>query len=124
MRTAAQALDRGLEGLTLEAVTGRDETKTRAAVARLKRPVDVVTPQELACRCDIFVECTPAAAFMSIAVPVLEAGRTLVTVSAAAILQHPEVIALGTRHHERFVLETGVSTRASMPSALPHLRHD
>ena len=103
----AQALDGGREGLTLEAVTGRDETKTRAAVAGLKRPVDVVTPQELARRCDIVVECTPAAAFVSIAVPVLEAGRTLVTVSAAAILQHPEVIELATRHHARIVLATG-----------------
>jgi aspartate dehydrogenase len=103
----AQALDRGLDGLTWEAVTGRDEAKTRAAVARFKRPVDVVTPKELARRCDIVVECTPAAAFMSIAVPVLEAGRTLVSVSAAAILQHPEVIELGTRHHARIVLATG-----------------
>jgi aspartate dehydrogenase len=103
----AQALERGLDGLTWEAVTGRDEIKTRAAVARFKRPVDVVTPKELARRCDIVVECTPAAAFMSIAVPVLEAGRTLVTVSAAAILQHPEIIDLGRRHHARIVLATG-----------------
>jgi aspartate dehydrogenase len=44
---------------------------------------------------------------MSIAVPVLEAGRTLVTVSAAAILQHPEIIDLGRRHHARIVLATG-----------------
>jgi aspartate dehydrogenase len=102
-----QALDEGLAGLTLEAVTGRDADKTRAAVARLKRPVDVVTADELARRCDIIVECVPAAAFEAIAVPALTAGRTLLTVSAAALLRHPEIVELAKARRAQIILATG-----------------
>ncbi len=102
-----RALDDGLTGLTLEAVTGRDVEKTRAAVARLKRPVDVVSPEELARRCDVIVECVPTAAFEAIAVPALKAGRTLLTVSAAALLRHPEIVDLARAHNAQIVLATG-----------------
>lgn len=97
----------GLDGLTLEAVTGREAEKTRAAVAALARPVEVVTPEELARRCDVVVECVPTAAFLSIAEPTLKAGRTLLTVSAAAILAHPEIVALAKAHNAQIILATG-----------------
>lgn len=102
-----RALDEGLDGLTLEAVSGRDADKTRAAVAQLRRPVDVVTPDELARRCDIIVECVPTAAFQSIAIPALKAGRTLLTVSAAALLRHPEIVDLAKQNGAQIVLATG-----------------
>ena len=102
-----RALDDGLDGLTLEAVSGRDAVKTRAAVAQLKRPVDVVTPDELARRCDIIVECVPTAAFESIAIPALKAARTLLTVSAAALLRHPEIVDLAKQNGAQIVLATG-----------------
>jgi aspartate dehydrogenase len=102
-----RALDAGLDGFTLEAVSGRDADKTRAAVATLRRPVDVVTPEELARRCDVIVECVPTAAFESIAVPALKAGRTLLTVSAAALLRHPEIIELAKANGAQIILATG-----------------
>lgn len=102
-----RALDEGMDGLTLEAVTGRDMEKTRAAVAQLKRAVDVVSPEELARRCDVIVECVPTAAFESIAIPALKAGRILLTVSAAALLRHPEIIELAKTHKAQIVLATG-----------------
>lgn len=102
-----RALDDGLDGLTLEAVTGRDLEKTRASVAHLKRPVDVVGAEELAQRCDVIVECVPTAAFEDIAIPALTAGRTLLTVSAAALLRHPEIIALAKTHGGQIILATG-----------------
>ena len=102
-----RALDEGLKGLTLEAVSGRDADKTRAAVAKLKRPVEVVSPDELARRCDVIVECVPTAAFESIAIPALKAGRTLLTVSAAALLRHPEIIELAKAHNAQIILATG-----------------
>ena len=102
-----RALDDGLEGLTLEAVTGRDVEKTRAAVAGLKHPVDVVSPEELARRCDVIVECVPTAAFESIAIPALKAKRTLITVSAAALLRHPEIVELARSSGGQIILATG-----------------
>ena len=103
----ARGLDDGIDGLTLVAVSGRDPEKTKDAVAKLRKPVDVVSPDELAKRCDIVVECAPTAAFESIAVPVLKAGKILVTVSAAAILRHPEVIDLAKANRGRIILATG-----------------
>jgi aspartate dehydrogenase len=102
-----RALDAGMDGLTLEAVTGRDGEKTRAAVAQLKRTVDVVSPEELAKRCDVIVECAPTAAFESIAIPALKTGRTMLTVSAAALLRHPEIIELAKAHGGQIILATG-----------------
>lgn len=102
-----RALDAGLEGLTLEAVSGRDMAKTHASVALLAHPVDVVTPQELAQRCEVIVECAPTAAFESIAVPALKAGRILLTVSAAALLRHPEIVDLARAGNGQIILATG-----------------
>ena len=103
----ARALDEGMDGLELEAVTGRDLERTRAAVALLKRAVDVVGPEDLARRCDVIVECVPTAAFESIARPALNAARTLLTVSAAALLRHPEIIELAKAKGGQIILATG-----------------
>ena len=102
-----RALDEGLHEMSLEAVAGRDRARTLAAVSRLGRPVDVVTAGVLAQRCDVVVECAPSEAFESIARPALEAGRTLLTVSAAALLRHPELIELAKSSRARIILATG-----------------
>jgi aspartate dehydrogenase len=102
-----RALDQGLDGMSLEAVAGRDRARTLAAVSRLGRPVDVVAAGVLAQRCDVIVECAPSEAFESLARPALEAGRTLLTVSAAALLRHPELIELAKSSGARIILATG-----------------
>jgi aspartate dehydrogenase len=102
-----RALERGLDGMSLEAVAGRDRARTLAALSRLGRPVDVVAAPVLAQRCDVIVECAPSEAFESIARPALEAGRTLLTVSAAALLRHPELIELAKSSGARIILATG-----------------
>ncbi len=102
-----RALDAGIEGLTLEAVSGRDEAKTKAAVAKLKHPVDVVSPEELARRCDIVVDAAPAAAFAALAEPVVKAGKILVTVSGAALLRNMHVVDLAKASGGRIILATG-----------------
>jgi aspartate dehydrogenase len=56
---------------------------------------------------DVVVECVPKDAFMSIARPALEAGRMLVTVSAAGILAHPEAVDLAKARGGRIILATG-----------------
>ena len=102
-----RALDAGIEGLVLEAVSGRDEAKAKAASAKLKRPVDVVSPEDLAKRCDVIVDAAPAAAFASIAEPVVKAGKILVTVSGAALLRNTHVIDLAKASGGRIILATG-----------------
>lgn len=98
----------GMEGMSLEAVTSGGREKARASLSAMGAPdIPIVTPQELAERCDIIVECAPTAAFMEIAVPALTAGRQVVTVSAAALIEHMEVVDLARAHGGRIIMATG-----------------
>ena len=80
----ARRLVAGMDGLALEAVTSGRREKAEQVLAELGASAAVVSPEELARRCDIIVECAPTAAFLSVATPAMEAGRVMVTVSAAA----------------------------------------
>lgn len=95
----------GLEGFMFEAVASGKNA--RAALAETGADVPILSPQELAQRCDVIVECAPTAAFLSIAEPVLRAGRTIVTVSAAALIENMHVVDLAREHGGRIVLATG-----------------
>ena len=103
----AQALHEGIPGLALTAiVSGRaDVAERRLAAAGISIPV--VTVSELARMADVVVECAPARAFRSIAEPVLAAGRLLVTVSGAALLEAPDLVAHAQKHGGRIILVTG-----------------
>ncbi|MGH6992032.1 MAG: aspartate dehydrogenase [Caulobacteraceae bacterium] len=106
-KAVGAALDDGLEGFALEAVASGDGDKARRALAQFRRPVEVVDPDSLAARCDIVVEAAPTAAFLSIARPVLLAGKVLVTVSAAALIEAMDVVDLARTHGGRIILATG-----------------
>jgi aspartate dehydrogenase len=103
----AQRLTDGIEGMMLEAVTSGDGAKAKKTLVAMGASAPVVTPAELAERCEVIVECAPTAAFMSIALPALAAGRTLLTVSAAALLEHMEVVELARNHGGRVIVATG-----------------
>ena len=103
----ARRLDAGLHGLTLTAAASGRRDAAVARVATLAHPPPIVTPERLAELCDIIVECAPPAAFMSIARPAMAAGRTLITVSGAAILANPDIIPFAERNGGRIVLATG-----------------
>ena len=103
----ARALDAGVDGLSLEAVASRDEDKARRRLQSFTRPVPVVSAEELAERSDVVVECVPKSAFRIIAEPALERGRTLVTVSGAALLEAPDLVELASRRRGRIVLASG-----------------
>jgi aspartate dehydrogenase len=103
----AKALDRGIPGLTLGAVTSGDPARARERLSRLSRPVPLCSVGDLAAACDVIVECAPPHAFSAIAGAALPLGRTVITVSGAAILQHPEIIELARVHDARLILATG-----------------
>jgi aspartate dehydrogenase len=106
-KKVAATLLAGMPGLELAAVSGGDRDKARATLTALGCDVPVVSPDELATLVDVVVECAPTAAFTSIARPALEQGRILLTVSGAAILQHPEVVELAQRRGGKIILATG-----------------
>lgn len=106
-RVVGKALDRGIPGLELTAVVTGHKQNAEARLQKFRRVVPVVTMGELPALADIIVECAPTEAFPGIAEPVLKAGNTLVTISGAAILQHPEIIDLAQEFGGQIILATG-----------------
>ena len=93
-RRVAEALDRGIDGLELAAVSARDRGRAEAAMASFARPAPVVGLSELAELGDVVVECAPAAHLREIAEPALERGRRLVVLSCGALLDNPDLVDL------------------------------
>ena len=100
-RAVAMPLIAGIPGLRLTAIGVRHPVEAPA-------PRIAVVPSEvLADYADIVVECAPAAALPGIAEPALRAGRTVVVLSCAALLRHPELIDLAREHGGRILVPTG-----------------
>jgi aspartate dehydrogenase len=102
----ARALDGGVDGLRLIAVSVRDEAKARANLTGFRPPPRLVGLHALA-EADIVVECAPGAVFERIAVPALEAGRILVPASVGALLPRMHLVEFAKRTGARIVVPTG-----------------
>ena len=102
----ARALDRGVEGLRLVAVSARDRDRARANVAGFASPPEVVDLPALA-RADIVVEAAPAAVFEQIALPAIEAGRVFVPSSVGALLPRMHLVDRARATGARIIVPTG-----------------
>ncbi len=103
----ARALDAGIHGLELVAVSARDRDKAARNLESFHKPVPVVSLAELADRAEIVVECAPAAVFAEVAEAAVEAGRTLVTVSCGALLDRMDLVERARETGARIVIATG-----------------
>jgi aspartate dehydrogenase len=103
----AQALDDGIAGLELAAVSARDKTAAKARLSGLKHPVPVVSIEDLEPLADIVIECAPANLLPSIATPFLKAGKTVIVLSAGALLTNPALIEIAREHGGQIVVPTG-----------------
>lgn len=102
----ARALDAGVQGLRLAAVSARDLKKAQANIAGFHAPPLVVSNAELAA-CDIVVEAAPAAAFEEIATAAIEAGRIFVPSSVGALLPRMHLVDRAKATGARIVVPTG-----------------
>jgi aspartate dehydrogenase len=91
----------------IRAVTTRSHDKAEALCAELGVDIPCVSPRELAERAQIIVEAVPARAFLEIVEPAIERGRTIVTVSGGALLNHPDLPDRAGATGARLVLATG-----------------
>jgi aspartate dehydrogenase len=103
----AQALDRGIPGCVLAAVSANDLPRATTRLSHLKRPPPVVTLSELEPLADIVVECAPAKLLPEIAEPFLRAGKTAIVLSAGAILSHEHLVGLARQHGGQIVVPSG-----------------
>ena len=104
----ARRIDGGeIDGLTLCAVSARDHARARERIAGFRTPVDVVAAGELAEHADIVVESAPAAVFREIAEPPIRAGKTLVAISAGALLDHADLVEIARATGAQIVVPSG-----------------
>ncbi len=106
-RAVARHLESSALPIGLEAVSVGDRARANAAMAQLVKPVPIVDIAELVACCDVIVDCAPTAAFRGIAETTMRAGKMLVTVSGAALMQWPEAAELARAHGGRIILATG-----------------
>lgn len=104
----ARRLVRGdLPGVELTAVTARDLDKARSNAALLDPSPRVVSLAELPDHADVIVECATADALPAILDIGLGAGKTVIVVSAAGLLQVPDVEAMARRCGGRLRIANG-----------------
>ena len=106
-KVLAEALDDGIDGLSLAAVSARDTKRAEAAIGGFATAVPVVPLDRLWECADIVVECAPAKQLRAIAEPTLINGRTLVTLSCGALLDNFDLTDLAREHGGRILVPTG-----------------
>jgi aspartate dehydrogenase len=105
--SVVEALDKGLPGWSLTAVSANDRGRARERLSHLRRPVPVVAIEELESHADLVVECAPAALLPAIAEPFLRAGKTVIVLSCGALLTNEHLIGLARRHGGQIVVPSG-----------------
>ena len=106
-RALVVALDRGLPGFELTAVSARDRESAEQLLGGLGVDVPVVDVEQLISLADMVIECAPANLFPRIAEPLLRAGKEIIVLSAGALLEHPELIELARAHGGVISVPTG-----------------
>ncbi|MGH7153180.1 MAG: aspartate dehydrogenase [Acetobacteraceae bacterium] len=102
----AHALDSGVDGLRLIAVAARDQARARDRVAGFRTVPRVVSLPELA-EADIVVEAAPAAVLEQIAMPAIDAARTLLVISVGALLPRMHLVRRAEQTGARIIVPTG-----------------
>jgi len=106
-KVVAEHLDRGIDGLSLAAVSARDAARAAGAMTSFSHPVPVLPLARLWEAADIVVECAPAALLRDIAEPALAAGRTLIVLSCGALIDNFDLVGLARRHAGHILVPTG-----------------
>ena len=102
-----KALDRGIEGLVLTAVSVHNVEKHRAWLSDLRTTPAVLPIEALADAADIVVECAPSKLVRSIVAPVVTSGKCAVVLSVGALLENDDLIELAREHGGQIVVPTG-----------------
>jgi aspartate dehydrogenase len=103
----AQALDGGIDGLMLVAVSAQNPEKHLSWLGKLKTPPAVLPIEQLSDAADIVIECAPGKLLRSIVAPFVESGKTAVVLSAGALLDNEDLIALAKQNGGQIVVPTG-----------------
>ena len=103
----ARHLARGQPGLELVAVSARDRARAQQRLASIGLQVPVLDLAALAGAADAVVECAPAEHFRTLAEPVVRAGKVLVPISVAGLLDHMDLVELARASGARILVPSG-----------------
>jgi aspartate dehydrogenase len=106
-RTTAEALDRGIDGLALAAVSAQSPEKHGNWLGRLKSRPAVLPIERLSEVADIVIECAPASLVRAIVMPFVTKGKTAIVLSAGALLENEDLIELAKQNGGQIVVPTG-----------------
>jgi aspartate dehydrogenase len=102
-----EALDRGIDGLVLAAVSAQNPEKHRSRLDGLTRMPAVLPIEALSDVADIVVECAPSKLLRSIVAPFVTSGKTAIVLSAGALLDNEDLIELAKQNGGQIVVPTG-----------------
>jgi aspartate dehydrogenase len=103
----AEALDQGIDGLTLSAVSAANIANHRGWLDKLSKQPAALPIEALADAADIVVECAPSRLVRAIVAPVVSRGKTAVVLSVGALLENEDLITLAREKGGQIVVPTG-----------------
>jgi len=103
----ARELDRGLDCLTLAAVASHSPEKHRDFLASLRSPPQIVPLDQLHSHADLVIEAAPAKLLRAIVEPFVSRGKSAIVLSAAALLQHEDLIDIARTSGGQLIVPTG-----------------
>src|SRR6201996_6865378 len=103
----AKALDDGIDGLSLVAVSAANIDKHRGWLDKLRNRPAALPIEALADAADIVVECAPSKLVRAIVAPVVSQAKTAVVLSVGALLGNEDLIALAKEKGGQIVVPTG-----------------
>jgi len=103
----AEALDQGIDGMMLAAVSVQNPEKHRTWLGKMAATPAVLPIEQLSEAADIVIECAPGRLLRSIVAPFVGSGKTAVVLSAGALLDNEDLIALAKQNGGQIVVPTG-----------------
>ena len=97
----------GIEGITLAAVSARDQEKAKAKLAGLRSMPHLVSLAELSDHADVVLEAVPARHFAEIAEPAIAKGRIFMPLSVGQLLGHMHLVDRARATGGRILVPTG-----------------
>jgi aspartate dehydrogenase len=102
-----EALDAGIDGLVLAAVSAQNPAKHGARLAKLNKPPPILPIEALSDAADLVIECAPSKLLKSIVAPFVASGKTAVVLSVGALLEHDDLFELAKQNGGQIVVPTG-----------------
>lgn len=103
----AHALNEGIDGYVLGAVSARNKAAAADRLTFLSEPVPIVAVEELESYADIVIECAPAELLPKIAESFLRARKTVIILSCGALLRNEYLIELAAETGGKIIVPSG-----------------